>query len=96
MATIFETLMLVCFGLSWPLNLMKSIRSRTAKGKSILFQYAILAGYVFGIIGKFVSGTVTYVLVIYFINLFMVAADTCFYYRNRRLDRERDAAAAAK
>ena len=51
MASIFETLMLICFGCSWPLNLAKSIRSKTAKGKSVMFQYAILLGYIFGICG---------------------------------------------
>lgn len=93
MASIFEMLMLICFGCSWPLSLMKSIRSKTAKGKSVLFQYAILLGYISGICGKFVSGNINYVLALYFINFFMVGADTLLYYRNRRLDRERDAAA---
>jgi len=95
MAEIFETLMLVCFGCSWPLNLAKSIRSKTAKGKSVLFQYAIMLGYVCGILSKFAAGNINYVLALYFINLAMVAADTCLYYRNRRLDRERDAQTAA-
>lgn len=96
MASIFETLMLICFGCSWPLNLAKSIRSKTAKGKSVMFQYAIILGYISGICGKFVSGAINYVLVLYFINLAMVAADTILYYRNCRLDRERDALAASK
>lgn len=91
MASVFETLMLICFGCSWPLNLAKSIRSKTAKGKSVLFQYAIILGYISGICGKFVSGATNYVLVLYFINLAMVAADTVLYYRNRKLDRQRDA-----
>lgn len=90
MAELFETLMLVCFGCSWPLNLAKSIRSKTAKGKSVLFQYAIMIGYVFGICSKFAGGHINYVLALYFINLIMVAADTCLYYRNRKLDRLRD------
>ena len=30
MGEIFETMMLVCFGVSWPLNIAKSYRSRTA------------------------------------------------------------------
>jgi len=94
MAEIFETMMLVCFGCSWPLNLLKSIRSKTAKGKSVLFTYAIMLGYVCGILSKFAGGNINYVLVLYFINLAMVTADTCLYYRNRRLDRERDSAAA--
>lgn len=90
MAELFETLMLICFGCSWPLNLAKSIRSRTARGKSVLFQYAIMLGYICGILSKFAAGNINYVLALYFINLAMVAADTCLYYRNRRLDKERD------
>ena len=96
MAEIFETMMLVCFGCSWPLNLLKSIRSKTAKGKSVLFTYAIMLGYVCGILSKFAGGNINYVLVLYFINLAMVTADTILYYRNCRLDRERDAQAATK
>lgn len=90
MAELFETLMLICFGLSWPISVAKSYRSRTAKGKSILFQYAILLGYICGICGKFISHNVNYVLILYFINLIMVSIDTFLYYRNRRLDRIRD------
>ena len=90
MEELFETLMLIFFGLSWPISVIKSYRSRTAKGKSILFQYAILLGYICGICGKFVSHNVNYVLILYFINLIMVGIDTFLYYRNRRLDRVRD------
>lgn len=90
MAELFETLMLICFGCSWPMNLMKSIKSKTAKGKSVMFQYAIMLGYVFGICSKFAAGRINYVLALYILNLLMVAADTCLYYRNRNLDRLRD------
>ena len=90
MAELFETLMLIWFGLSWPISVVKSYRSATAKGKSIFFQYAILLGYICGICGKFVSGTLNYVLALYFINLIMVGIDTALYYRNRRFDRLRE------
>ena len=66
MAELFETLMLICFGCSWPMNLAKSIRSKTAKGKSVMFQYAIMIGYVFGICSKFAGGNINYVLALYF------------------------------
>ena len=42
MAQIFETIMLVCFGLSWPFNITKSLRARTAKGKSVMFEIVII------------------------------------------------------
>ncbi|MGN1412856.1 MAG: hypothetical protein ACI4WY_01280 [Anaerovoracaceae bacterium] len=91
MAELFETLMLICFGCSWPMNLAKSIRSKTAKGKSVMFQYAIIIGYICGICSKFAGGNINYVLALYFLNLFMVSVDTCLYYRNRKLDQLRDA-----
>ena len=47
-----EILMLISFGFSWPMNVIKSIKSRTAKGKSLWFLVLILFGYVCGIISK--------------------------------------------
>ena len=37
MSEILEIIMIVTFGLSWPANVIKSYKARTAKGKSILF-----------------------------------------------------------
>ena len=51
MAQVFEVLMIVCFGLSWPFNIVKSWNAKTAKGKSLLFEVCILVGYCFGIAG---------------------------------------------
>ncbi|MDR2525010.1 MAG: hypothetical protein LBC83_02275 [Oscillospiraceae bacterium] len=82
-----EAAMVVCFGLSWPLSILKSIRARTAKGKSLFFLCAIGLGYVGGIAAKIIAGNITYVFAFYAANLLMVAADICLYFRNRRLDR---------
>ena len=87
MAQIFETIMLTCFGLSWPFNITKSLRSRTAKGKSLQFEICIVIGYLFGIAGKFVAGNVTYVVAVYVLDLLMVTTDILLTCRNRRLDR---------
>ena len=88
-AEICEILMIVCFGFSWPMNVIKSYRSRTAKGKSLPFLLLIIIGYVFGIIGKLVGGNFKwYVLFIYVLHLCMVLADLILHFRNRRLDRE--------
>ena len=87
MAQIFEVLMIVCFGLSWPFNIMKSWNAKTAKGKSLLFEVCILAGYCFGIAGKFMTDNVTYVLVAYIINVVMVAVDILLTLRNMALDK---------
>ena len=86
---IFEAGMLVCFGAAWPLNIYKSIKSRTAAGRSILFQWAILLGYICGIIHKLLYSN-DVVLYLYIINFAMVAVDTVLYFRNKRLDRQRE------
>ena len=87
MAQVFEMIMLICFGLSWPFNIAKSLRSGTAKGKSLQFEICIVIGYLFGIAGKFIGGNVTYVLVVYVLDVLMVCTDIVLTCRNRRLDR---------
>ena len=93
MVQIFETCMLICFGLSWPFNISKSLRAKTAKGKSMLFEVIIIIGYLMGLAGKFVSGNVTYVAAVYVIDILMVSTDLILTIRNHRLDklREREA-----
>ena len=88
-AEIFEIIMIVCFGLSWPMNVIKSYRARTTKGKSLPFLLLIITGYVFGIIGKLVGGSFKwYVLFFYVLNLAMVSVDLMLYIRNYRLDKQ--------
>ena len=89
MAAVLEAIMLVCFGLSWPINAMKAWKSRTAVGTSWMFLALITLGYVAGIAAKFVGGTVNWVLIVYFLNLVFLAANWAVYFRNVRLDRER-------
>ena len=86
MAQVFEMIMLICFGLSWPFNIAKSLRSRTARGKSVWFEVCIIVGYLCGLAGKFISGTVTYVAAFYILDIGMVATDLVLTMRNRRLD----------
>ena len=93
MVQIFETCMLICFGLSWPFNISKSLKAKTAKGKSMLFEVIVIVGYLMGLAGKFVGGNVTYVAVVYVIDILMVSTDLILTIRNHRLDklREREA-----
>lgn len=83
---IFEFLMLVCFGASWPFSIAKSLKSRSTKGKSIGFLLLIELGYAFGIVHKVLYNFnwVTYVYAILFL---VVATDVVLYFRNRRLER---------
>ena len=93
MAEIFEIIMVLCFGASWPMNIMRSYRARTAKGKSLAFLLLIILGYIAGIVSKFFNeaymnsfDTKWYVLFFYFLNMFMVSLDVAMYFRNKRLD----------
>lgn len=93
MAEILEIIMIVSFGVSWPLNLIKSYKARTTKGKSLPFLCLILFGYVAGITSKFVNeaymasfASKWYVLFFYVLNFLMVFADLMMYVRNYRLD----------
>ena len=87
-AKILEATMLVLFGVSWPVNLLKSIKSKSTKGKSLLFLCLIDLGYLAGITSKFVSTTFVWatdwwVFMIYCINFLMVSADLIMYFINR-------------
>ena len=90
MASIFETLMLVCFGLSWPINLVKSIKAKTAKSTSLKFLLLIEFGYICGIAAKFISGNINYVLIVYFLNLIVVGANIVVFFVNRKKDEKKD------
>lgn len=89
MAEILEAIMLLCFGLSWPLNAYKNFKARTAAGTSWQFIMLITAGYVAGIAAKFVAGSVNWVLAVYFINLACLGVNWVVYARNRKLDAAR-------
>ena len=84
MIPVFEIIMLACFGLSWPISVYKSLTSHSTKGKSVVFIIAIIIGYLSGIIGKILSHQITYVLVLYIINLLMVSIDLVLYFINRK------------
>jgi uncharacterized membrane protein len=89
MSELFEAAMVICFGISWPVSIAKSLKAKTAKGKSILFMALILFGYACGIVSKLVSGKITYVFIFYVINLVMVSVDIWLYFRNSKLDKNR-------
>lgn len=84
MVTVFECIMLVCFGVSWPISVYKSITSKSTKGKSVVFTIAIIIGYIAGITGKIVGGNINYVLVLYLINLVFVSVDFAVYFVNKK------------
>ena len=90
MGSIFESIMLICFGLSWPLNVIKAYRARTARGTSLPFILLIITGYIAGITAKLVTGQINYVLIVYLLNLAIVSVNVLVYFRNVSLDRKKD------
>lgn len=95
MSEILEILMILSFGFSWPMNVIKSYKARTTKGKSIMFLCFIFFGYIAGIASKFTNevymaeiGKKWYVLFFYVLNFIMVGADLILYFRNRAIDKK--------
>lgn len=96
MAELLEAVMLVCFGLSWPLNAWKAYKAGTAAGTSWQFILLITIGYLAGIAAKFVAGAINWVLVVYFINLVAIGANWAVYFRNKGLDAQAAGARAVE
>ena len=95
MSEIFEIIMILSFGASWPMNVMKSYRARSTRGKSLGFLVLIFFGYIAGIISKFLNDAYMaafaekwYVLFFYVLNLCMVGIDLLLYVRNYKLDKQ--------
>ena len=87
MQQIFEMVMLVCFGLSWPISVYKSLTSHSTQGKSLVFMIAIIIGYISGITGKILGGHINYVLIMYCFNLTVVSFDLMLYFANKRREK---------
>ena len=88
MSSILETIMLICSGFSWPLNVIKAYKAKTAKGTSLPFILLIIAGYIAGISAKLVTHQFNYVLIAYIVNLAIVSANVIIYFRNVSLDKK--------
>ena len=85
---LFEILMIVSFGVSWPLTVIKAYRSRTTKGTSLPFLLLIFTGYIWGIIGKLLAPAFKwYVMFFYVFNTVMVGINLILYVRNFKLDK---------
>jgi hypothetical protein len=82
--SVFEAIMLICFGTAWPVSIYKSYTSRTSAGKSVIFLYIVLVGYAAGITHK-VLNSCDWIIALYAINGLMVTVDILLYYRNARL-----------
>lgn len=81
--SVFEILMLVCFGAAWPASIYKSYVSKQNAGKSLLFLWIVFVGYFFGTIHKLFFNY-DLVIVLYILNGCMVMTDILLYYRNEK------------
>ncbi len=77
--SIFEVIMLVCFGISWPISIIKTLRTKVVIGKSPLFMAIVSFGYVNGVIHKALHSH-DWVIILYVINALLVATDLTLYY----------------
>lgn len=102
-ASIMEMMMVVCFGISWPLNILKAWKSHTARGMSLLFYAFIWIGYIFALTGKFIlihhnapqpwyETVHWYVMLFYIINILMVSLGIIIYFRNKLSDLKKEKA----
>lgn len=90
MAEICETIMLICFGLSWPVSLIKNIKLKSAKGMNLQFILLITFGYVAGITAKILNKQFNFVFAMYIINILMVSGNIVVYFINKRFDAIRE------
>lgn len=84
--SIFEVIMLICFGAAWPSSIYKSYTSQTAKGKSVFFLFIVLIGYGSGILHK-IFFSLDWVIFLYMLNGCMICIDIILYFRNASLDK---------
>jgi hypothetical protein len=84
--SIFEMIMLLCFGSAWPFSIYRSWTSRSNKGKSLFFLVIVLVGYVSGCVHKLLY-SFDGVVYLYAANGIMVSVDMVIYARNQRLAR---------
>jgi hypothetical protein len=87
---LFEGIMLICFGLSWPIDIVHTLRVKHASKKSLAFLTLIICGYGAGIASKFVRSAgggqpLEPVTWLYAANVALVAVDLAlsYYYQAR-------------
>ena len=92
LAVLFETIMLVSFGFSWPFNIAKSLKSKTTLGKSVAFEIIVVCGYLFGIAAKMIiynrTGVLQYSFWFYILDILLVSTDIVLYFRNYKIDKQ--------
>ena len=91
--------MLICFGLSWPISVWKTFRSKQVGGKSLRFMSLVLIGYFAGIAAKIVrasgiNANLEWVTILYVANAAFVSVDIALHCHYRwRANADKAAAA---
>jgi len=76
----FEALMLICFGIGWPVSIIKSLRTKMVIGKSPLFMTILIIGYTSGLMHK-IFYSMDWIIWLYALNLIMILTDLTLYYK---------------
>lgn len=89
--SVFEAVMLMCFGIGWPISIAKTLRTRVVVGKSPLFMAIVSFGYVSGVVHKLLYSQ-DWIIALYAMNAILVATDLALYFvyvpRRKRLTSE--------
>ena len=74
----FEISMLICFGVSWPISIVKTYTSKQVTGKSPFFLIVVFLGYACGITHKLLF-SLDWVIILYAVNALLVMGDFILY-----------------
>lgn len=82
--SIFEGIMMICFGFSWPFSILKTWKTKSSGAKSYLFMWLVIIGYAAGIVHKYLYAW-DWVVALYALNAAMVLTDCslCYYFDSR-------------
>ncbi len=84
LAPYLEAIMMICFGISWPVAIAKTLRTRNVKGMSLFFLVVVELGYLAGILSKLL-GHRDWVVALYLMNYLFVGFEIILYYRYSKL-----------
>lgn len=76
--SVLEAMMFICFGVSWPVSIVKAIKTKEVLGKSPMFMSLVAVGYVIGISHKVIYSC-DLLIFLYFFNFTMIVTDLYLY-----------------
>jgi hypothetical protein len=83
---VFEMLMLLCFGASWPFSIYRIWKVKQCLGKSLVFVVVVLVGYCSGIVWRSVF-EYNWRVFLYALNATMVSVDLALSLKYHRAHR---------